>query len=258
MTTIDLNADLGEWDGPGVSPVDERLLALATSANIACGGHAGNEDVMRATVRLAAQRGVAIGAHPGYVDREGFGRRELGLSPAEIGRQVSEQLAAMSACCRAAGEGERGGARLRYVKPHGALYNRAVKDPEAARAVVQAVEAAGPLVLLCLPGSEMMKAAARRGVRTAAEAFVDRGYREDGTLVPRGEPGALLDEVELAVNRALRLVKDGRLTPREGPDLAIRADSLCVHGDGPHAAALLEAVRTRFVAEGIRLAPFAV
>lgn len=251
MTTIDLNADLGEWDGPGVSPVDEQLLVLATSANIACGGHAGNERVMRATVRLAAQRGVAIGAHPGYVDREGFGRRELGLSPAEIGGQVSEQLALMSACCRAVG------ARLHYVKPHGALYNRAVKDPEAARAVVQAVEAAGSLVLLCLPGSEMMKAAARRGVRTAAEAFVDRGYREDGTLVPRGEPGALLDDVELAVNRALRLVMEGRLTPREGRDLAIQADSLCVHGDGPHAAALLEAVRTRFVAEGIRLAPFA-
>lgn len=250
MTTIDLNADLGEWDGPGVSPVDERLLALATSANIACGGHAGNEDVMRATVRLAAQQGVAIGAHPGYVDREGFGRRELGLSPAEIGRQVSEQLAVLSACCRAAG----GGARLRYVKPHGALYNRAVKDAEVARVVVDAV---GSLVLLCLPGSEMMKAAARRGVKTAVEAFVDRGYREDGTLVPRGEPGALLDDVELAVNRALRLVREGRLTPREGPDLVIQADSLCVHGDGPHAAALLEAVRTRFVAEGIRLAPFA-
>ncbi|HEX4561948.1 MAG TPA: 5-oxoprolinase subunit PxpA [Gemmatimonadales bacterium] len=248
MTTADLNADLGEWDGPGVSPVDERLLRLATSANVACGGHAGNTDVMLATVRRARELDVAIGAHPGYADREGFGRRELGLSPSEIGRQVAEQVAAMAECCRSAG------ARLRYVKPHGALYNRAVRDAEAARAVVNAV---GNLVLLCLPGSEMMKAASMAGVQTAAEAFVDRGYRADGTLVPRGEPGALLDDVGVAVERALRLVTEGRLTPREGPDLAIRADSLCVHGDGPHAVQLLDAVRNRLLASGISLAPFA-
>ena len=127
MTTIDLNADLGEWDGPGVSLVDARLLSLATSANIACGGHAGTPDVMFATVTVAREHGVAIGAHPGYADRAGFGRRELDLSPAEIGAQVSEQVAAMAACC------SRAGARLRYVKPHGALYNRAVRDAEAAR-----------------------------------------------------------------------------------------------------------------------------
>jgi UPF0271 protein len=248
VTTVDLNADLGEWDGPGVSPVDERLLRLATSANVACGGHAGNAEVMLATVRRAKELDVAIGAHPGYADREGFGRRELGLSPVEIGRQVAEQVAVMAECCRTSG------ARLRYVKPHGALYNRAVRDAEAARAVVGAV---GNLVLLCLPGSEMMRAASAAGVRTAAEAFVDRGYRADGTLVPRGEPGALLDDVDVAVERALRLVTEGRLTPREGPDLLIRADSLCVHGDGPRAVPLLDAVRNRFLATGISLAPFA-
>lgn len=248
MITVDLNADLGEWDGPGVSPVDDRLLSLATSANIACGGHAGNRDVMLATVREAAAKGVAIGAHPGYADREGFGRRELGLSSEEIGRQVAAQISVMADCCRTAG------ARLRYVKPHGALYNRAVRDGETARAVVRAV---GTLVLLCLPGSEMMNAAASAGVPTAAEAFVDRGYRADGTLVPRGEPGALLEDVPLAVERAFRLVTAGRLSPREGPDLAIRADSLCVHGDGSHAVALLEAVRTRFTRAGIQLASFA-
>lgn len=248
MTAIDLNADLGEWDGPGVSPVDERLLTLATSANVACGGHAGNAGVMLATVIRAKSLGVAVGAHPGYADREGFGRRELGLSPGEIGKQVADQIAAMAACCRKAD------ARLRYVKPHGALYNRAVRDPEAAQAIVREI---GDLVLLCLPGSEMMKAAGRVGVRVAAEAFVDRGYRADGTLVPRGEPGALLDDVGSAVERALRLVKDHRLTPREGAELTIRADSLCVHGDGPHAAALLEAVRKRFLGAGIRLVPFA-
>ncbi|HZH40798.1 MAG TPA: 5-oxoprolinase subunit PxpA [Gemmatimonadales bacterium] len=251
MTTVDLNADLGEWDGPGVSPVDERLLTLATSANVACGGHAGNAEVMLATVTRAKGLDVAIGAHPGYADREGFGRRELGLSPAEIAGQVAEQLSAMAACCRKAG------ARLRYVKPHGALYNRAVRDAEAARAIVGATREAGNLVLLCLPGSEMMKEAGRAGVRVAAEAFVDRGYRADGTLVPRGEPGALLDDVAAAVERALRLVTEGRLTPREGPDLTIHADSLCVHGDGPHAALLLEAVRTRFTQAGITPAPFA-
>jgi UPF0271 protein len=248
VTTIDLNADLGECDGPGVSPVDEQLLRLATSANVACGGHAGNADVMLATVKRAYELDVAVGAHPGYADREGFGRRELGLSPAEIGRQVAEQLAVMTACCRKAG------VRLRYVKPHGALYNRAVRDAEAARAVVGAL---GDLVLLCLPGSEMMKAASAAGVRTAVEAFVDRGYRADGTLVPRGEPGALLEDVPTAVERAFRLVTEGRLTPRDGPDLAIRADSLCVHGDGPHAVQLLDAVRHRMMASGIGLAPFA-
>lgn len=234
-----------------MSPVDARLLALATSANIACGGHAGTPDVMRATVALAHRRGVAIGAHPGYADREGFGRRELDLSPHEIGRQVAEQIGTMAACCREAG------ARLRYVKPHGALYNRAVRDPAAARAVVAAVRDAGDLVLLCLPGSQMMARAAEAGVRTAAEAFVDRGYRADGSLVPRGEKGALLDDIAAAVERALRLVSESRLTPREGPDLVIRADSLCVHGDGPHAVALLEAVRSRFSAAGITLGPFA-
>lgn len=252
MNTVDLNADLGEWDGPGVSAVDARLLSLATSANIACGAHAGNPDVMFATVTMAARKGVAIGAHPGYVDREGFGRRELGLSPGEIERQVAEQISAMAACCK------RADARLRYVKPHGALYNRAVRDVEAARAIVTAMRQAGDLVLLSLPQSEMMKAATRAGVEVAAEAFVDRGYRPDGTLVPRGEPGALLEDVGAAVERALRLVTEGRLTPREGPDLVIRAESLCVHGDGPQAVQLLEAVGKRFTEAGIRLAPFAV
>jgi UPF0271 protein len=251
VTTVDLNADLGEWDGPGVSLVDARLLSLATSANIACGGHAGTPDVMLATVALAHQQGVAIGAHPGYADRAGFGRRELDLSPAEITAQVSEQIAELAACCKKAG------ARLAYAKPHGALYNRAVRDAEAARAVVNAVQAAGELVLLCLPGSQMEKQAARAGVRAAAEAFVDRGYRADGTLVPRGEPGALIEDVPVAVERALRLVTTQRLTPTEGADLTIHADSLCVHGDGAQAVPLLEAVRARFTREGIRLAPFA-
>lgn len=251
MKTVDLNADLGEWDGPGVSAVDEHLLSLATSANIACGAHAGNAEVMLATVTMAARKRVAIGAHPGYADREGFGRRELNLSPGEIERQVTEQMAAMTACCKKAK------ARLRYVKPHGALYNRAVRDFEAARAIVTAMRKTGDLVLLCLPRSEMMKEAIRAGVKVAAEAFVDRGYRADGTLVPRGEPGALLEDVGAAVERALRLVTEGRLSPLDGPDLSIRAESLCVHGDGSHAAALLEAVRNRFTDAGIRLAPFA-
>ena len=251
MKAVDLNADLGEWDGPGVSAVDERLLSLATSANIACGAHAGNADVMLATVTMAARKGVAIGAHPGYADREGFGRRELGLSPGEIERQVTEQVAAMAACCKKAK------ARLRYVKPHGALYNRAVRDFEAARAIVTAMRRTGDLVLLCLPRSEMMKEAIRAGVHVAARAIVERGHPADGTLGPPGGPGALLEDVGAAVERALRLVSAGRLSPRDGPDLSIRADSLCVHGDGPHAAALLEAVRKRFTDAGIRLAPFA-
>ncbi|HEY6807897.1 MAG TPA: 5-oxoprolinase subunit PxpA [Gemmatimonadales bacterium] len=252
MPTIDLNADLGEGDGPGASPVDAELLRLATSANIACGGHAGSPSVMRATVTLAARHGVAIGAHPGYPDREGFGRRELGLAPAEVRRTVVGQISALARTCDAAG------ARLRYVKPHGALYNRAVRDAACADALVTAIRQVDPrLVLLALPGSALTAAASRAGTATAAEAFVDRAYLPDGSLVPRSEPGAVLDDVAALAERALTMVTAHAVTARDGSRVAIDPRSLCVHGDGANAAALLAAVRTRLERAGVVIAPFA-
>lgn len=207
---------------------------------------------MRATVTLAAQLGVAIGAHPGYPDREGFGRRELGMSPAEVRRTVVGQITALARTCDAAK------ARLRYVKPHGALYNRAVRDVACAEALVTGVRQVDPrLVLLALPGSAMTAAAARAGTETAAEAFVDRAYLADGSLVPRSEPGAVLDDVEALVERALGMVTAHEFHAIDGTRVAIEPRSLCVHGDGANAVTLLRAVRARLEQAGVLIRPFA-
>lgn len=252
MPSVDLNADLGEGFGRYDLPQDAAILDLITSANVACGFHAGDPLVIRRTVAEAARRGVVIGAHPGYPDLLGFGRRELGATPAEIEAYVVYQIGALSAFCTAAGT------KVRYVKPHGALYHRAVQDPAAAGAIARAIRAVDPeLVLLGFPGSPMMTAARREGLRTADEAFVDRGYTPQGTLVPRSEPGALLDDPAVCADRAARMVLDGLVEAVDGTVLPIQADSLCVHGDGPAAAALLTAVRARLEASGVRIAPFA-
>lgn len=249
--TIDLNADLGESYGRW--RVDDLpLLDVVTSASVACGFHAGDPATMRRTVRLALERGVVIGAHPGYPDLEGFGRRELAASPDEIEGYVLYQIGALQAVCAAAGT------RVRYVKPHGALYNRAARDRAAADAIARAVRAAEPsLALLGLAGSELERAADRAGIRAVREAFVDRGYRTDGTLVPRGEPGALLDDASVVAGRALRMIEEGAVRSVDGVDVAVRPDSLCTHGDGAHALALVRAVRARIEAAGVRVAPFA-
>jgi len=252
MTTIDLNADLGEGFGIYRLPQEPELLDLVTSANIACGGHAGDPIVMRETVALAQARGVAIGAHPGYPDREGFGRRELGASPAEVAALVITQVGALAAVCAAAG------ARLRYVKPHGALYNRLARDWPAATAVAEAIFAVDPaLLLLGLDGSLMIRAAEDVGLRGVREAFVDRGYLPDGSLVPRGEAGALLDDPDLVAERALRMVAEHHVVAIDGTRRLLHPESLCTHGDGPHAALLVRAVRQRLEGAGIGIAPFA-
>jgi len=252
MTTIDLNADLGEGFGIYRLPQEPELLSLVTSANIACGGHAGDPIVMRETVALAQARGVAIGAHPGYPDREGFGRRELGASPAEVAALVITQVGALAAVCAAAG------ARLRYVKPHGALYNRLARDWPAATAVAEAIFAVDPaLLLLGLDGSLMIRAAEDVGLRGVREAFVDRGYLPDGSLVPRGEAGALLDDPDLVAERALRMVAEHHVVAIDGTRRLLHPESLCTHGDGPHAALLVRAVRQRLEGAGIGIAPFA-
>jgi UPF0271 protein len=251
-TEIDLNADLGEGFGAWAPSADAELLPLVTSANVACGFHAGDPVWMRETVTLAAQHGVTIGAHPGYPDLLGFGRRELAASPAEVAAYVVYQVGALAAVARAAGT------RVRYVKPHGALYNRAARDPAVAMAIAEAIRGVDPeLALLGLAGSELVRAAESVGLRAVREAFLDRGYRADGSLVPRGEPGALIERPEVAAERAVRLVREGAVSAVDGSRVAVRADSFCVHGDGKAAVPVLRAVRARLAAEGIAVAPFA-
>ena len=207
---------------------------------------------MRDTVRAAKLRGVTIGAHPSYPDIPGFGRRELGLPPREIELHVEYQIRALRDVCGA----ER--ARLSYVKPHGALYNRAARDPEAARAVVAAIrKVEASLTLLGLAGSEMGRAAERAGIAFASEAFVDRAYKPGGTLVPRDEEGAVIHDVNGAVQRAVMLVKGQTITADDGSELFISAQSLCVHGDNPDAVSILRALNARLKESGVTIAPFA-
>ncbi len=238
MPTIDLNADLGEGFA-GVSPPDDTtLLTLVTSANIACGYHAGDAVLMRRTVVEATKRGVAVGAHPGYPDPQGFGRRDIAVTPKEVTAYVIAQIGALEAFCRAAGT------RLRYVKAHGALYNRAVRDAAIADAIAEAIRLAdASLVLLGLPGTELIAAAERDGLRSAREGFADRGYLPDGTLMPRSLPGALITDPEAAADQAERL--------------APGVDSLCVHSDTPGAVTIVRTVRERLSARGYTIAPFA-
>ncbi len=252
MTTIDLNADVGEGFGSNRLGDDGPLLDLVTSASIACGFHAGDPLTMHATVAAAHARGVAIGAHPGYPDLPGFGRRDLAATAAEIRAYVVYQVGALAGVCRAAG------ARLRFVKPHGALYNRAATDAAAASAIAEAVAAVdATLVVLALAGGALVDAARAAGLRAAAEAFADRAYTSAGALAPRSVPGAVLTDPDVVAARALGIVRDGRVRAADGTEITLHADSLCVHGDTPGALALARAVRTRFLGEGIALAPFA-
>lgn len=249
--TIDLNADLGEGFGAWPAPADAELFPLISSASVACGFHAGDPGRMRDSAALAARHSVVVGAHPGYPDLLGFGRRDLSATAREVADYVAYQTGAMMACAGAAG------ARVRYVKPHGALYNRAVRDPEIARAIAEGIRAADPgLALLGLAGSPLMAAARDTGLRGVPEAFLDRGYQRDGSLVPRGAPGALLDDPEAAAARAVRIVREGAVDAADGTVLRVQAESLCVHGDGARAVAVLRAVRTRLALEGITVAPF--
>jgi UPF0271 protein len=250
--TIDLNADIGEAFGSARIFEDASVLELVSSANIACGFHAGDATTMRDTVNAAKLRGVTIGAHPSYPDISGFGRREIGLSPKQISFHVAYQLRVLRDICGAQN------AKLSYVKPHGALYNRAARDSDAAAAIVEAIrEVETSLTLLGLAGSEMARAAERGGIAFASEAFADRAYKPDGTLVPRDEEGAVIHDVRSAVQRAVMLVKGKTITADDGTELHIAAQSLCVHGDNPEAAAMLRALRARLESAGVTITPFA-
>jgi len=250
--SIDLNSDLGESFGAWSMGDDAALLRLVSSANVACGFHAGDASTMLATCREAAADGVTVGAHVSYRDLAGFGRRSMDVPPGELRDEVLYQLAALTGLARVARTA------VRYVKPHGALYNRIVHDEAQANAVVDAVVSFDPsLALLGLAGSAVERAAREAGVRFVREAFVDRGYRADGTLVPRTEPGALLSDDDAIADRAVRMVTDGRVTAVDGTELHVEIDSLCVHGDTPGAVAMARAVRDTLAASHVAVEPFA-
>jgi UPF0271 protein len=248
---VDLNADLGEGFGHWRLTDDDALLEVVTSANVACGFHAGDAATMRRVCERAAECGVRIGAQVSYRDLAGFGRRSMDVPPAELAAEVAYQIGALGVFARAAG------ARVAYVKPHGALYNRAVHDEEQAAAVVEGVLLAGRLPILGLPGSRLLAAAVQAGLPAVPEAFADRAYTAQGTLVPRREPGAVVDEADAVVERAVRMASVAGVTSVDGRPVAVAARSLCVHGDTPGAARLAVRVRAALEAAGVRLAAFA-
>ncbi|MDQ0893278.1 LamB/YcsF family protein [Agromyces ramosus] len=249
---IDLNSDLGESFGAWRLGDDEAMFALVSSANVACGFHAGDPATMLASARLAARHGVALGAHPGYRDLAGFGRRALDTSPDELAAELLVQLGALDGAARGAGT------RVRHVKAHGALYHRLAVDESAAHAFAEAVAAYDPMLpLLGLPASALERAADATGLRFAREAFVDRGYAADGSLVPRGEPGAVIDDPAAASDRALELAETGGITADDGSRVDLAPDSLCLHGDTPGAVAIATAVRRSLEGAGIAIEAFA-
>lgn len=244
---IDLNADLGEGVGD-----DAAMMRIISSASIACGLHAGGPDDMAAAFAAARANGVTVGAHPGYADRANFGRIPVPHSLDEVERLVAWQVGA--ACGMAALAGH----RITYVKPHGALYSLAAADPEVALAVARAVRAVDPaMAVLCLAGSDGAKATASAGLRVAGEIFADRAYRPDGSLVPRKDIGAVLNDPAEVLTRILQILATGRITAIDGTQMALSIDSICVHGDTPGAVALAHGVRSALTAAGWRIAPFA-
>lgn len=250
--TIDLNADLGESFGRWRLGDDEAMLDLVTSANIACGFHAGDPLTLQRTCAAAVERGVVIGAQVGYDDLAGFGRRAMEIPSDELTAGILYQLGALDGLARVAG------GRVRYVKPHGALYAAAAVDERQARAVVAAVTAyGGSLPVLSLPGSVLLAVAEEAGVPTVREAFADRGYTATGTLVPRSQPGAFVEDPELAGARMRRLATTGEVSAIDGSVLTLRVDSVCVHGDSPTAVDTARAVRRELSAAGVLLSPFA-
>ncbi|MEU1918035.1 LamB/YcsF family protein [Streptomyces massasporeus] len=252
MTSIDLNADLGEGFGRWRLTDDEQLLSVVTSANVACGFHAGDAVTMRRVCELAAERGVRIGAQVSYRDLAGFGRRAMDVPPAELAAEVAYQIGALEVFARAAG------ARVAYVKPHGALYNRVVHDEEQAAAVVDGVLLAdAALPVLGLPGSRLLELAGKAGLPVVTEAFADRAYTDAGTLVPRTLEGAVVTDPEAVVERSVSLARSGEVASHTGTRIEVRARSLCLHGDTPGAVDLARRVRERLAACGVRVEAFA-
>jgi len=248
-TTIDINCDMGESYGAWKMGDDAAVMPYITSANVACGFHGGDPGTIRTTVKLAVEHGVAIGAHPSLPDLQGFGRRVMKISPQDMYDLVLYQAGAVEAFARAAG------ARLHHVKCHGALYNMAANDAGLAEAMARAVkDLGGGLILYALSNSLMMSTGKKLGIRVAGEVFADRGYADDGTLAPRGSPGAMIEDAALAAQRAVSMVEKGYVTALSGRRVPVSADTLCLHGDQPGAVAFARAIRQAFAERGVDVA----
>lgn len=250
MYRVDLNSDLGESYGAYTLGRDNDILQYVTSANIACGFHAGDPDVMEKTVRLAAAAGVRMGSHPGYPDLQGFGRRNMKLTNAEASASVLYQTGALFAFLAEHGQ------RLQHVKLHGALYNTAAKDYALSLEICHALASAFPdCIFVGLAGSDMLRAAQDAGLRTASEVFADRAYNDDGSLVSRSLPGAVLHDRALAVERTVRMITDGTVESVNGKTIPIRADTVCVHGDNESALEFVRAIRAALTQAGVEIRP---
>jgi 5-oxoprolinase (ATP-hydrolysing) subunit A len=248
IARIDFNCDMGESFGAYRLGLDEEIITRITSANIACGFHAGDPTWMSRTVRLAEEHGVGIGAHPGFPDLVGFGRRTMGATPEEVRNDITYQVGALTAFTR--------DKKLQHVKPHGALYNMAVGGGELARAICEAVLAIDPqLILLVLAGSPWAELAEKMGVRVARESFADRAVNPDGTLVSRSKPGAVIHDERQVIERSVKLVTRGTVTTIDGQEIPFKADTICLHGDTPGAVKLAAALRARLEAAGVELVP---
>lgn len=250
MLQVDINCDLGESFGAYSMGNDAEILDFVTSANIACGFHAGDPSVMAETVEAAVGKGVAIGAHPGYRDLEGFGRRFMDITAYQAHDLVLYQVGALQGFVRAKG------ATMQHVKPHGALYNAAARDRALAEAIALAVQELDPdLILFGLAGSELLSAGERAGLKTASEGFADRYYQADGSLTSRRQPDAVIKEEDRAIEQAIRMVKDGKVRSQLGTDIDVRTDTICIHGDEVSAVSFAKAVRSKLEEVGIEVRP---
>ena len=248
MYRVDLNSDLGESFGRYTIGMDDKVIPLITSANVACGYHASDPVVMSKTIKMAKEAGIRVGAHPGFPDLMGFGRRNMNISPAEAKAYTIYQVGALDAFCKV------NGVKMQHVKPHGAFYNMAAKDPVLAKAICEGIaEYYSSLIVMALCGGELLKAAREMGLRAASEVFADRAYEEDGSLVDRRKEGAMVTDENLAISRVIRMVKEQKVTAITGKDIPITADSICVHGDGVKALTFVEKIREAFVKEGIQI-----
>lgn len=251
MYQIDLNSDMGESFGAYKLGGDEEIIKYVTSSNVACGFHAGDPMVMEKTVKMAKANGAAVGAHPGYPDLQGFGRRKMVLSPKEVKNIVKYQIGALWAFVRAEGM------ELQHVAPHGALGNLCQYDRDVSRAICEAVCEVDPkLIIYYCAGAVLGEEAVKMGLTAKAEIFADRAYMDDLSLVPRSQPGSMITDEELAIDRCIRMVKEGKVIARSGKDLDIQGDTLCVHGDGPKALEFVRRIRAAFEKEGIAIKNF--
>ena len=250
MYKVDLNSDLGESFGRYTLGMDADILQLVSSANVACGYHASDPLVMNKTIAMAKEAGVRVGAHPGFPDLMGFGRRNMDVSPAEAKAYTLYQLGALDAFCKAHG------VKMQHVKPHGAMYNMAGKDYALSKAICEAIyEYDKALIVMALSGGELVHAAEDMGLKVAREVFADRAYEEDGSLVNRRKEGAMITDENEAIARVVRMIKEQKVTAITGKDIPIKADSVCVHGDGVKALAFVKKIRETLTAEGVEIVP---